>query len=480
MRSPFALRNIRLFICLRVFFNSRFYYPVFTIIFLDYGLSIEQFSVLNAVWAATIVISEVPSGALADVMGRKTLLVLTAVGMVLEMTIIAFVPLGNGKVVFFAFLLNRIFSGLAEAMASGADEALAYDTLKEHGLEKEWGRVLDIQLRIRSAGYILVMTIGGLVYDPDGLRRIGELLGVSIVLDQQTTMRFPVYLTLVSAFLALIAALLMHERPGPQSSLTVQAAIGRASRLIGRAARWTVTMPLVLVIILFGTCFDHIMRMLVTLNSQYYRIIGLPEASYGLIGSMIAVIGIFVPRGARYMAEHWSPVTNVIILGVVTLVALAGLPLMLPFFGIVFMVMIFMVMMSNSFFMSHYLNHITASEMRATVLSFKGLVFNLAYSGIGLMYGLFFTLSRGIADGNEDAVFQQSLLWFPVYFLVLLGGLLLLGRRLLGQGGGKDLCRLHHCTGKSSADGQGSALYRLVASPGRQGESNSSKQEEMQ
>ena len=41
--SPFSIANIRLFIAFRIFFNSRFYYPVFTILFLDYGLSIEQF-----------------------------------------------------------------------------------------------------------------------------------------------------------------------------------------------------------------------------------------------------------------------------------------------------------------------------------------------------------------------------------------------------------------------------------------------------
>jgi hypothetical protein len=64
--SPFALSNVRRFIAFRAFFNARFYYPVFTILFLDYGLTIEQFALLNTVWAFTIVLAEVPSGALAD------------------------------------------------------------------------------------------------------------------------------------------------------------------------------------------------------------------------------------------------------------------------------------------------------------------------------------------------------------------------------------------------------------------------------
>ncbi|MCP3896253.1 MAG: MFS transporter, partial [Bacteroides sp.] len=59
IHSPFELRNVKLFIAFRIFFNARFYYPVFTILFLDFGLTISQFALLNAVWAATIVILEV-------------------------------------------------------------------------------------------------------------------------------------------------------------------------------------------------------------------------------------------------------------------------------------------------------------------------------------------------------------------------------------------------------------------------------------
>ena len=62
-KSTFAIRNVRLFIAFRVFFNARFYYPVFTILFLDFGLTLEQFALLNAAWAAAIVLLEVPSGA---------------------------------------------------------------------------------------------------------------------------------------------------------------------------------------------------------------------------------------------------------------------------------------------------------------------------------------------------------------------------------------------------------------------------------
>ena len=80
--SPFAIPNIRRFLAFRLLFGVRFYYPVFAVLFLDFGLSVGQFAVLNAVWAAAIVLCEVPSGALADAVGRRTLVV--ASGAIME------------------------------------------------------------------------------------------------------------------------------------------------------------------------------------------------------------------------------------------------------------------------------------------------------------------------------------------------------------------------------------------------------------
>ena len=47
----FAIPNIRRFLAFRLLFGVRFYYPVFAVLFLDFGLSIGQFTVLNAIWA---------------------------------------------------------------------------------------------------------------------------------------------------------------------------------------------------------------------------------------------------------------------------------------------------------------------------------------------------------------------------------------------------------------------------------------------
>lgn len=428
--SPFALKNVRRFIAFRVFFNARFYYPVFTILFLDYGLTLEQFALLNTVWAATIVLAEVPSGALADMIGRKRLLVATSMLMVMELAIIAFVPTGNTSLIFWAFLINRIISGLAEAMASGADEALAYDTLVQAGIADEWPRVLDVQMRAQHISYIFAMTIGALVYDENSVNKLLNWLGLNFTVDQQITMRWPIFLTLILGIMALFTSLGMRD-PVVTTFRKNQRLWGQmkeAARLPVVAGSWILRTPFALAIILVGMSYDHVLRMLVTMTSQYFRQINLPEASFGLIGSGIAVVGLIVPRIAMIMSHRYSPAVNCAVVGVIAFTAVWSLTLFLPWLGILPVMFIFVAMTMTSFFTSHYLNKITDSSHRATVLSFKGLAFNAAYGMIGLFYAFLVADLRDKAERQqpdwsppaiEEQAFFNSIGWFPWYFLLV-------------------------------------------------------------
>jgi len=396
----------------------RFYYPIFAVLFIDFGLSVDQFAVLNAVWAATIVLCEAPFGALADVIGRRALVVAAGALMVIEIAILCVVPLGDVRLVFAAFLLNRVLSGLAEALASGADEALAYDSLKAHGQATDWPQVLATLMRWNSLAFVAALTLGALVYDAAALQALLGQLGWNVALEAQTTLRFPLYLTLITALGAWWAALGMTESgertPRAHGLLP---AITDALRLTLAAGCWILATPLAWVIIAGGMWIDHLCRLFITLNSAYFRLIGWPDASFGLIGSGIALLGFAVARLARAL-DRRSPRFNFALLTTLCLLGLAGAAWALPFgWGLIPVALIHMALLLTSYLVSHALNAVTDSSRRATVLSFKGLAFNLAYGGIGLLYAGILVLLRGAVQApmTEEAVFQASLPWFFGY-----------------------------------------------------------------
>ncbi len=425
MAATSYARNVPLFIAFRVLFNARWYYPVLAVLFLDFGLSIGQYALLNVAWAAAIVGLEVPSGALADQIGRKRMIVLAAVLMVVEMMVFAFVPRGNPGLLFTLFLVNRVLSGAAEACASGADEALAYDSLVADGREKEWPRVLERLMRWQSAGFFGAMLLGAAAYDVQFVQRVVDFLGVPWTATREVTMRFPIYLTLANAVLALLVTVRLRE-PVRLAAKVSAAATWRATRAAGA---WILRTPAALLVILAGLCCDSIVRLFLTIASNYYRLIAIPEAAFGVIGSAFALLGFFLSPLARRLAEQRSQRANFSLVAALIFAGFTGVAFVKPWWGLLPLLPLGAAMSLTGFFVSHYLNAaVTDSAQRATVLSFRGLAFNLAYGGIGL---LFAALTRALAArGDADAVFAASLAWLPWYFVATLALLAVAWARL--------------------------------------------------
>ena len=423
--------NPRLFILFRVLFNGRFYYPIFAILFLDFGLTMEQFGLLNAVWAVAIVALEVPSGVLADVLGRRRLVVMAGSLMVVEMLILCFVPLGNAELVFWALVLNRALSGAAEAMASGADEALAYDSLPAEDREEQWAHVLEKTMRCQSAFMVFAMLIGAAIYDPRLVQYVTDCLGMSLELSQQDTLRFPLYLNLATAVATLAVALKMTELPahsatGEQAGKSLLILVEESFIVTFTAGKWILKTRFALALILVALFHDSVIRLFLTISSSYYRLIELPECTLGLIGAALTGIGLFLPRYAKLLHQTKPPWFNFLVTAAFACAGLLGVSFVWPIYGVAYSILLYAGIMLTHFFLSNYLNAIVAPERRATVLSFKGLAMNLGYGSATLLFGLAVERIRSsiAAQGNfaseqaiKDASLVEFLQWLPGYFL---------------------------------------------------------------
>ena len=417
------IRNVRCFLIFRTSYFARFYYPVFTLLYLDYGLTLSQFAMLNVVWAATIVLAEVPSGAFADTLGRKRLVVLSSLVMFVEIAMIAFVPTGNPTFVFIVFLINRVLSGLAMALASGADEALAYDTLKEQGKEELWPRVLQIQLRLSSSVGIVVTLLGAAMYDVNFMALVYHFLGLAEPETTQDIMRIPVYATLLVALIAIYAAMSMREakRVIPSNENKLASTIA-SMKLTLNTAKWVLSTPYVLFILLYYSLFEHTSRMFLTMNSQYYRAIDIPIIYFGFIGAGISLLQIILAGQSRRLAESMAPKTFILVMGMATMATYYWISMGWSIYGVIPALILIFIIMTMNIFISYHLNKKTESHNRATVLSFKGLMFNLGYGLIGMLYAYYYKLlSQNYTEEQieQHIDFIASLSSFFYYFTFL-------------------------------------------------------------
>jgi MFS family permease len=426
-----ARSNIRNFIALRMFFNARFYYPVFAVIYLDFGMTLEQFAILNSIWAATIILAEVPSGALSDIIGRKKMIVTAGILMVVEMMVWGFAPISNLDVLFWILAINRVLSGLAEAAASGADEALVYDSIDEAGKKDEWGLILQKVTRWQSFAFMVALLTGGILYDPDAMTKVCQFLGFDLFLTQQETMRWPIFLNLVTALLTLLAALSLRETQNYQSN-TDQISIKSAFAQTWRVGHWILRTPFALIVILAAATIDSAIRMFITMNSEYYRQISYPEVAFGVIGAVIALQSMVVARISRGMTERFGPNQNFLIISFITLLAFIGIRFFIPYIGVVFSMLLFVAMGMTGFCTSFYLNKTADKSIRATLLSFKGLALNLGYGGIGILYALLVAYLREQPElsANSGMLFQASSEWFTPWFALTFIGVLIFQLKL--------------------------------------------------
>ena len=102
-------------------------YAVYALLFRDTGLSVAQISSLFAIWTLVSFALEVPSGALADVVSRRLLLVVAALLAAASFATWILVP------TYLGFAVGFVLWGVGGALQSGTFEALIYDALARDG-----------------------------------------------------------------------------------------------------------------------------------------------------------------------------------------------------------------------------------------------------------------------------------------------------------------------------------------------------------
>lgn len=114
-------------------------------------------SVLIAVWCATVVVLEVPSGALADHWSRKGMVVVAAAAKLAACVLWA---VARGV---WAFIPAFVLWGVAESFASGAVEALLHETLSARGEEGRYEQVSGRCHLLTTAGIAVAIFAGGVL-----------------------------------------------------------------------------------------------------------------------------------------------------------------------------------------------------------------------------------------------------------------------------------------------------------------------------
>ena len=105
--------------------------PVLSLLLIDKGATLSNISIIAGIYSLTVVVLELPTGILADVIGRKKIFCLSLIVSLIGYSVIL---IGHGMI----FLcIGKIFYGASRALSSGSFDALFIDSyIETFGMDK--------------------------------------------------------------------------------------------------------------------------------------------------------------------------------------------------------------------------------------------------------------------------------------------------------------------------------------------------------
>lgn len=150
-------KTIYLFYLSKFLVGLRFFIPIW-LIFSKHFLSLPQITTLEAVSCILTILIDIPSGALADIVGRKNIIMLgwffVAIGHINQ---------GLTDSVFW-FICWWLVSTIAASFVAGADTAFIYDALKEKDQAKNFTTINSKGLFAFRMGIVIATFMGGFMY----------------------------------------------------------------------------------------------------------------------------------------------------------------------------------------------------------------------------------------------------------------------------------------------------------------------------
>jgi len=385
--------NIQKIYALKFFGMFLVLMPVIVPFFQSKGIGMKGVFLLQAVFAITVFIMEVPSGYISDLLGRKSTLIvagfLKAVGFSLF-------PLADDiNVLIFA----EIILGIGASLSSGTDIALIYDTLALTDPKKAHIKILGRTLSYLSLGEAVAAFIASVLM----------LLSV----DMQN-------LAIVSAAVSWIPFFIAFTLCEPARKLMSTNHRENAIYIYLKLFKESEILKLIIlnsVLISSGTLFA------VWLFQKYWDNIAIPIVYFGFLWAITNLIVSVVSKRAHKIEKEWGSTKTLIIIGILPVIGYFGIALTDSIFGILFCFCFQLTRGLAQIVLKDAINKRISADFRATansvtqmgvrvvfvifgpllgfIIDLKGLSFACLIMGIVYILSFFFSTLKLVAKQEE-------------------------------------------------------------------------------
>lgn len=350
------------------------------------GMSLVQIGILESIYHMTGLLFELPTGAIADVYGKKFSVV---VGRALSVISCILMIISNS---FLGFAIAFVLSSAAMNLNSGAAEALVYDSLKELGQEEKYKRIWGNLAFIMSIAQGLAVLLGGILADIRFL--YAYVLG-----------------TIIQA-IALISAFRFKE---PSINRDKEKPLGnQIVYQLTTSIKVLKERRIVLYLILFSALTASLQTTVFFYSQKYFSDMSYSKTTIAVICALSSFIEALSSKYAYSFEKLFKLKGTLVSIAAVNIFALTGMAFMKNLSIVFFLLTSITGGLAFTIF-SDYINTRIPSEYRATILSFDSLCFSTFMICVFPLFGFIaekigFSITFGII----------AILYIPVMIFLML------------------------------------------------------------
>ena len=337
-------RNIKIAYVQAFISNLAFFLPVMVLFFNKIVDSVTLVALLFSIQAITTIILEVPTGAFADLYGRKNTLVFAGFLSVMAITLLAF------STSFYMLVAFSLIFAFKNTLASGTKEAILYDSLKQLKREKEYKKIIGVNHVLLKTGAVIGAVSGGFM--------------------AKSFIQLPFLLSIPISITGLILYILTTE-PNYEKELSKS-----MFKQMHGSVKILISNKQLLFLSLFSLFSFGVAESSHHLSQIFYNFVNLPIAYFGIVaalGSLMGALGAFLShRLAHKFGDKQVLITAKIFDGLMLILA----TVFLGYVGIVFMIIMGFFRNIGAPILAHLLNERIESKNRATILSLNSLMMN--------------------------------------------------------------------------------------------------------
>lgn len=322
--------------------------PIIVLFYEEHGLGLQDVFILKSVYSVAAVTLEIPSGYLADVWGRKKCLLLGSILFFLGYLCYSFTS------TFSAFLFAELLLGTGQTLVNGADSALLYDTTAQYKKE---------HLYLRYEGRITM--IGNFAEALAGI--FGGLLAAY-------SLRLPFYAQAFVAFIGIPAAIALHE---VNRSNKIQNPIDEILRIIKYSL---VTNKKLCYNIMYSGIIGAATLTMAWFVQPVLMYLETPVSWYGIIWTVLNLTVGFAALWSDRVDRYFGPHKMGILILLFIVGGYATLAFNLTYTGLLILFVFYIFRGFATPILKGYINQMTFSEMRATVLSIRNFIIRLMFA----------------------------------------------------------------------------------------------------